>query len=109
MVTHKVVPFVDGLSAKLAARPRHVCVFLGAGASRACGLPDMACLQRQILEGLAGAERSFFKCQIGNHNRNLEQILSRLRRINALLDRSPDTVDGLTAQQAGDLDRKYVG
>ena len=109
MVTHRVIPFADGLSAKLAARSRHVCVFLGAGASRACGLPDMACLQRYILGGLAGAEHSFFECQIGNHDRNLEQILSRLRRINALLDSGPDTVDGLTAQQAGDLDREICG
>lgn len=109
MVTHNILTFANGLNAKLAARSRHVCVFLGAGASRACGLPDMACLQRQIRKGLAGTELDFFKCQTGDHNRNLEQILSRLRRINALLDGGPDTVDGLTAEQAADLDRRICG
>ena len=109
MVTHNVPAFANGLSAKLAAKSRHVCVFLGAGASRACGLPDMACLQRQILKGLAGAELEYFGCQTGDQNRNLEQILSRLRRIHALLDGGPDTVDGLTAEQAGDLDRRICG
>ena len=109
MATHDVISFANGLSAKLAARSRHVCVFLGAGASRACGLPDMSRLQQQVLDGLAGAERDFFACQIDEHNRNLEQILSRLRRINALLDGGSDTIDGLTDRQAGDLDRKICG
>ena len=57
MASHDVQPFLRGLSAKLATRSRHVCVFLGAGASRACGLPDLARLDKQVLEGLDGEER----------------------------------------------------
>jgi hypothetical protein len=37
-------------------------------------------------------------------DRNLEQVLSRLRRIAALLDGSTDEVDALNAKQARDLD-----
>lgn len=104
MSAHQVVPFANGLSAKLAARSRHVCAFLGAGASRACGLPDVSGLERQILDGLHGDQRAAFEGQLSG--RNLEQALSRLRRIEALLDQGTDQVDGLTAQQAAALDRE---
>ena len=104
MSIHQVIPFANGLSAKLAARSRHVSVFLGAGASRACGLPDVAILQERILDSLDGSALTFFQSQLAS--RNLEQILSRLRRIATLLDKDTDKVDGLTARQAGDLDKE---
>lgn len=104
MSAHQVVAFANGLSAKLAARSRHVCAFVGAGASRACGLPDVSGLERQILDGLQGDQRAAFEGQLAG--RNLEQALSRLRRIEALLDKGTDQVDGLTAQQAAALDRE---
>lgn len=104
MSGHQVVPFANGLSAKLAARSRHVCAFLGAGTSRACGLPDVSGLERQIVDGLHGDQRAAFQGQLSG--RNLEQALSRLRRIEALLDQGTDQVDGLTAQQAAALDRE---
>lgn len=107
MSAHQVVPFANGLSAKLAARSRHVCAFLGAGASRACGLPDVSGLERQILDGLHGDQRAAFQGQLSG--RNLEQALSRLRRIEVLLDQGTDQVDGLTAQQAAALDREVCG
>lgn len=103
MAGHEVMPFVNGVSAKLAARSRHVCAFLGAGAARACGLPDVAGLQSQVLAGLEGDQRAFDTQLAG---RNLEQALSRLRRIAALLDGTGDKVDGLTAEQARTLDRE---
>jgi SIR2-like domain len=103
MVGHQVMPFVNGLSAKLATRSRHVCVFLGAGASRSCGLPDVSELQRLVLGELVDDQRAAFERQLSG--RSLEQALSRLRRIAALLDDEPGQVDGLTAREAAALDR----
>lgn len=94
--------FVNGLSEKLASRSRHVCVFVGAGASRACGLPDVAKLEEHLRTTLSGDDLSNFDRLMDG--RNLEQVLSRLRRISALLSGTTDQVDGLTAKKAGDLD-----
>jgi SIR2-like domain len=91
------------LGAKLAARSRHVCAFLGAGTARACGLPDVTQLQAQVLAKLDDGERLTFEQQLSG--RNLEQALSRLRRIAALLSEN-QVLDGLTAQAARDLDTK---
>jgi hypothetical protein len=101
MTQHDPVKFVTGLSAKLAARTRHVCVFVGAGASRACGLPDVATLQKSVLTDLNATKRTAFELQL--KDRNLEQALSRLRRIAGLLS-GDQTVDGLTAADATELD-----
>lgn len=103
MQDHQVGRFAAGLSANLAARSRHVCVFLGAGAAHACGLPGIAELQSQVLEGLQGDQRAAFARQLDE--RNLEQALSRLRRIAALLDGATEKVDGLNADDARRLDR----
>jgi hypothetical protein len=102
MPEHDPLKFVAELSAKLATRSRHVCVFLGAGVSRACGLPDVALLQERILAALGDADRAAFTRELDG--RNLELALSRLRRIAALLD-GADTIDGLTGAQASDLDK----
>ncbi len=45
MPEHDPLRFATELSAKLATRSRHVCVFLGARVALACGLPDIAQLQ----------------------------------------------------------------
>lgn len=102
MPGHDVVRFANGLSEKLASRSRHVCLFLGAGASRACGLPDVAGLEKHLRETLDGDERATFERLLAG--RNLEQVLTRLRRISALLTGSGDKVDGLTAKNASELD-----
>jgi hypothetical protein len=102
MPEHDPVRFITELSAKLATRSRHVCTFLGAGASRACGLPDVALLQAAVLDVLTGKEREAFARQV--KDRNLEQALSRLRRIVALVT-GDEKVDGLTAEQASALDK----
>src|SRR6266567_2653314 len=39
-MAHDPLRFAEELSAKLATSSRHVCFLLGAGTSRACGLPD---------------------------------------------------------------------
>ena len=101
MGDHDPVKFVTGLSAKLAARTRHVCVFVGAGASKACGLPDVATLQESVLRDLDETKSAAFKVQL--KNRNLEQALSRLRRIAGLLT-DKQTIDGLTAETAREVD-----
>ena len=107
MPAHAVLPFVNGLSAKLATRSRHVCAFLGAGASRACGLPDVAALETHVLNNLDNNDRDSFEKQLTG--RNLEGALSRLRRIAVLLDGTGDEVEGLTADQARALDLEVCG
>lgn len=54
-----------------------------------------------MLESLPGAERERFETQL--EGRNLEEVLSRVRRIAALLT-DDDRVDGLTASEAAELD-----
>jgi hypothetical protein len=56
-----------------------------------------------VLDGLVGNQHTAFEGQLSG--RNLEQALSRLRRIATLLDEATGQVDGLTAQEATDLDR----
>jgi hypothetical protein len=101
MPEQDVLQFARGLSGRLATRSRHVSVFLGAGTSKACGLPDVAALQRSISSKLEGESKAHFDRLITN--RDLEQALSRLRRIAAIVEGS-DRVDGLDAQSAKDLD-----
>jgi hypothetical protein len=101
MAEHDPQKFAHELSAKLATRSRHVCAFLGAGVACACGLPDVVQLQTQVLDALTGDDRKAFEEQL--KGRNLEQALSRLRRIAALLT-AGQTLDGLTAAQSTALD-----
>ncbi len=101
MTTHRPSDFTSGLGAKLASRSRHVCVFLGAGASRACGLPDIAQLEAMVRGQLNDEDAKTFDSLL--KGRNLEQVLSRLRRIAALVS-GTETVDGLTAARAAALD-----
>ena len=102
MSEHDPLGFSQELVARLASRSRHVCVFLGAGASKACGLPTVTELEEAIVKRLVSTERSRFKEQLGHGN--LEDALSRVRRIATLLDGSGDTVDGLSSEAAGKLD-----
>lgn len=101
MPTHDVLKFSTSLSAKLATRSRHVCAFLGAGAASACGLPDVAQLQERVLAALNGENKAAFAKQL--EGRNLEQALSRLRRMSALLV-GDQTLDNLTNARATALD-----
>jgi hypothetical protein len=101
MPKHNPMEFATALSAKLATRSRHVCAFLGAGIARACGLPDVAQLQEQVVSALEAGDREAFERQL--KERNLEEALSRLRRIAALVT-GKETVDGLTEAEAKALD-----
>lgn len=91
MPEHDPLNFITSLGAKLATRSRHVCAFLGAGASCACGLPDVPELQKRLLNKLNSADQKALAAQLSG--RNLEQALSRLRRIAALLN-DKQTIDG---------------
>lgn len=57
-----------------------------------------------MLDGLEGAQRAAFEAQLSKGN--LEQALSRLRRIAVLLGGTADRVDGLTADEAEALDHE---
>lgn len=67
---HNPVEFADALGTKMASASRHLCLFLGAGASKACGLPEVQELQQKVLDGLTTGHRSTFKAQL--KGRNLE-------------------------------------
>lgn len=101
MPQHDPVTFTSGLAARLAARTRHVCLFLGAGVAKASGLPDIATLEERVASSLEGDDAEVFDRLRGG--RNIEQVLSRLRRIVALVD-GEDRVGGLTAAEADELD-----
>lgn len=102
MFAHNPQDFATSLGAKLATRSRHVCVFLGAGAAKACGLPDVLGLQAKVMAKLEGAQKASFESLL--KGRNIESVLSRLRRISGLVT-GKETVDSLTAEEATALDR----
>lgn len=58
---HDPVEFANALGAKMASASRHLCLFLGAGASKACGLPDVDELQQKVLDGLTPDHRAAFE------------------------------------------------
>lgn len=101
MKLHDPLRFSAELSAKLASRSRHVCMFLGAGASKACGLPDIAQLKVRVLDALDEPDQQALLMTM--NGRTLEEALSRLRRIAGLVT-GTETVDGLTCESAKRLD-----
>lgn len=101
MLKHNPTKFTSELSTKLASRSRHVCAFLGAGSSQACGLPSVAELQKRVVLALKDGSKEVFQHQL--EGRNLEEALTRIRRIAALVS-GKETFDGLTQQKAKELD-----
>ncbi len=113
-MAHNPQKFAANFSAKLATRSRHVCAFLGAGVSKACGLPDVRDLQKGVIARLEEPNKALFANQLTK--RNLEQALSRVRKIAALLkDSAPieaktgaataqETIEGLSETAANTLD-----
>jgi hypothetical protein len=101
MSLHDPLKFSAELSAKLASRSRHICVFLGAGSSRACGLPDISQLKDRVLAALGPEDQQVL--QVTMNGRTLEEALSRLRRIAGLVT-AAETIDGLTGETAKLLD-----
>jgi SIR2-like domain len=98
---HDLLAVVGELSTKLATRSRHVCVLLGAGASVGAGLPDLAGLTSKVLGALSSDDKAVLEELL--KGRNLEQALTRLRRIEALLEKD-EKVNGLDKANAARLD-----
>ena len=78
-------------------------MFLGAGASRACGLPDVSQLEERVKQRLEQGQKNQLLGQL--KDRNLEQALSRIRRLAALLE-GDSQLEGLTRDKAISLDQK---
>lgn len=92
------------LAGKLSARTRHVTVLLGAGASRSAGLPDLNGLQ-----GIVKGSDRLTKTQQQQvaelfKTKNLEEVLSYLRRLIAILDDS-QSLGTFNLQAANELQR----
>lgn len=92
---HAPADFVRELSAKQAARSRHVCVLLGAGASRAADIPDLRGLGDAVRDELRKTREAEIESLF--QDRNLEEVLTRLRRAIALLE---------PGEKLGDLDNE---
>lgn len=83
-VGHSPAEFARELSAKQATRSRHVCVLLGAGASRAANVPDLRGLGDAVKDELRKTRKAEVESLF--QDRNLEEVLTRLRRAIALLE-----------------------
>jgi hypothetical protein len=103
MPEHDPLKFARDLGAKLASRSRHVCCLLGAGVAAACGLPDVAELQKRVIARLGPENQKLLAREIDGGN--LERALSRLRRIAALLAGDQE-FEGFTAAKASNLDKE---
>ena len=90
------------LAAKLAARSRHVCIFLGAGAGKAAGLPDLTELRDGVVAALEGGDASAAAELL--KDRDLESGLTRLRRIVSLVEEGEEFA-GLDGTRASNLER----
>lgn len=101
MTEHDPASFAGGIAARLATRSRKVCLFIGAGAAKACGLPDISELEARVLEELGDKGEAAFTSLL--EGRNFEEALSRLRRIESLLE-AGGTIDGLSGEEAKKLD-----
>lgn len=99
--THDPQRIATELKAKMSARSRHVCLFLGAGASLCAGLPDLKGLESKVLSGLSAKQKAQFTKLLAG--RNLETALSRLRRIKSLLN-DLEQFDALNKVEASVLD-----
>jgi len=97
---HSILAFSNGLSARLAPRSRHVGVFMGAGTSKACGLPDIVQLTEAVKGDLAEPLKGQFSTLVSVLN--LEEALTKLRRIAAIA--GTESIGGLNADQARQLD-----
>lgn len=84
LITHDPEIIVADLSAKLASRSRHVCCFFGAGTSKSSGLPGLSGLQEYVISNVSSSVKDLIKKLF--KGRNLEEGLSRLRKVASLLE-----------------------
>ena len=100
---HDPAVLAQDLANKLGSRARHVCMLIGAGASCAAGLPLLADLENEVRAGIDPGSVSLLEVQLDG--RNLEAVLSRLRRIKGFLEEG-ETFGGLTRTSADALDNE---
>jgi hypothetical protein len=81
--THDPQLIATDLNTKLAARSRHVCLLIGAGAGLSAGLPDMTKPKDLVLAAIDGEELKLSVPLL--KTRNIEEALTRIRRIANLL------------------------
>jgi len=98
-LTHDPEIIVNDLNAKLASRSRHVCCFFGAGTSKSAGLPDLAGLQDYVVSHVSSPSKKYIQHLF--KGRNLEECLSRIRKIASLLegDEKFEEIDQKKAEQ----------
>lgn len=99
------VQITTELSEKISARTRHICLFLGAGASCVSGLPDTESLKALVQKKLSKENQELSKELFEKHD--LETALSRLRRIRTLLGPGQE-FEGFNSDTALDLDKKIT-
>lgn len=100
---HSAHRLLEQFAVQQAAGRRHLVVLLGAGASRAAGIPDLAGLEAAVRVGLQ-ADHSDLVDAVFSGGINLEAALTRLRRL-ALVLGPEDDLNGLTIERALAIER----
>jgi len=88
---------------KLSARSRHVAFLLGSGASKACGLPTLSELLGLVKADLGDADKASLDYAFDG-DPNLEEGLSRLRRLHSVLSDGAK-VEGVDITAIDSLDK----
>jgi hypothetical protein len=103
---------------QLSSDKRRLAFFFGAGTSQAAGVPGLVPLTELVAGGLSVKQREHFSRLLTEDNGgNLETVLNRVRLCREMIgDHKTRQVDGLTGDEAADLDksicqaiRKHVG
>jgi len=102
--SHDAHDFAVTLAKKLSSRHRHISFLLGAGASKAAGLPDMQGLESEIRSRELAAKEDTLTTLLAT--RSLEAVLTWLRRLAAVLEGSTDSFAGLTHAEVVAADKK---
>jgi hypothetical protein len=104
--------FVSELLEKLAGTSRHVAFLLGAGTSKAVGLPDVPELGKKVGEGIASRNKALGQTydKILEERKNIEGALSWVRSIASILQVSTASdFQGIDAKTAAALDKEICG
>ena len=104
IVEHTCQDIIQELAQRMDARDRHLIFLFGAGASCAANLPDLIGLKLGVESKLEGRNLESYRSL--SDNRNIEEILTRLRLIAQALDGGYQILDGFTAAAARELDRQ---
>jgi len=104
--------FVSELLEKLAGTSRHVAFLLGAGTSKAIGLPDVPELGKRVGEGIASRDKALGETydKILGERKNIEGALSWIRSIASVLHGSTaSNFQGIDAETSATLNKEICG